>query len=89
MALQGGDPYLAARLIGTTAAVRDRFGLKPWPCVTQAERRTIQRTAALLSDGEYTAQLAAGRSQTIDDALTAALPIQDTAADPHGNPENP
>ena len=89
LALQYGDPHLAARLIGTTAAVRDRFGLKPWPCVTQAERRTIQRAAALLSDGEYTAQLAAGRSQTIDDALTAALPIQDTAADPHRNPENP
>ena len=89
LALQYGDPHLAARLIGTTAAVRDRFGLKPWPCVTQAERRTIQRAAALLSDGEYTAQLAAGRSQTIDDALTAALPTQDTAADPHRNPENP
>jgi hypothetical protein len=41
------------------------------------------------SGSEYTAQLAAGRSQTIDDALTAALPIQDTAADPHRNPENP
>jgi predicted ATPase len=89
LALQSGDPHLAARLIGTTAAVRDRFGLKPWPSVTQAERRTIQRAAALLSHGEYTAQLAAGRSQTIDDALIAALPIQDTAADPHRNPENP
>ena len=89
LALQYGDPHLAARLIGTTAAVRDRFGLKPWPCAAQAERRTIQRAAALLSDGEYTAQLAAGRSQTIDDALTAALPIQDMAADPHRNPENP
>jgi predicted ATPase len=75
MALQCGDPHLAARLIGTTAAVRDRFGLNPWPSVTQAERRTIQRASALLPDGEYTAQLVAGRSQTIDDALTAALPI--------------
>jgi hypothetical protein len=75
LARQCGDPHLAARLIGTAAAVRDRFGLKPWPCVTQAERRTIQRTTALLSDGEYTAQLAAGRSQTVDDALTAAQPI--------------
>jgi tetratricopeptide (TPR) repeat protein len=75
LALQCGDAHLAARLIGTTAAVRDRFGLKPWPSVTQAERRTIQRASALLSDGEYTAQLAAGRGQTIDDALTAAQPI--------------
>ena len=75
LALQRGDPHLAARLIGTTAAVRDRFGLNPWPSVTQAERRTIERASALLPGGEYTAQLAAGRSQTIDEALTAALPI--------------
>jgi tetratricopeptide (TPR) repeat protein len=75
LALQCGDPDLAARLIGSAGAVRDRFGLTPWPSVTQAERRTTQRASALLSDGEYAAQLAAGRSQTIDDALTAALPI--------------
>jgi hypothetical protein len=36
---------------------------------------TIERAAALLPDGEYAAQLAPGRSQTIDEALTAALPI--------------
>jgi tetratricopeptide (TPR) repeat protein len=75
LALQCGDPHLAARLIGTTAAVRDRFGLQPWPFVTQAERRTIQRASALLPDDEYAAELAAGRSQTIDDALSAAQPI--------------
>ena len=75
LALQTGDPHLAVRLIGTAAAVRDRFGLNPWPSVTQAERRTTQQTSALLPDAEYAAQLAAGRSQTIDDALTAAQPI--------------
>jgi hypothetical protein len=75
LALQCSDPHLAARLIGTAAAVRDRFGLTPWPSVTQAERRTTQQTTALLPDGEYTAQLTAGRSQTIDDALTAAVSI--------------
>jgi hypothetical protein len=75
LALERDAPHLAARLIGTAAAVRDRFGFKPWPYVTQAERPAIQRAAALLPDSEYTAQLAAGRSQAIDDALTAALPI--------------
>ena len=75
LALQRGDPHLAARLIGTTAAVRARFGLNPWPSVTQAERRTIRQASALLPDAEYTAQLAAGRSQTINDALLAAQPI--------------
>jgi predicted ATPase len=78
LALERGDPRLAARLIGTTTAVRDQFGgsgLRPWPWAAQAEQTTIEQAASLLSGGEYTAQLAAGRSQTIDDALTAALPI--------------
>jgi len=78
LALKRGDPDLAARLIGTAAAVRDSFGgsgLRPWPWAAQAEQPTIERAAALLPGGEYAAQLAAGRSQTIDEALTAALPI--------------
>ena len=75
LALQYGDQNLAARLIGTAAAVRDRFGLNTWPSVTQAEGRTIERAAALLPGDQYAAQLAAGRSQTIDEALTAAQPI--------------
>jgi hypothetical protein len=45
VALQRGNPHLAARLMGTAAAVRDRFGLKPWPWVIQAEGRTIKRAA--------------------------------------------
>jgi predicted ATPase len=77
LALERGEPHLAARLLGTAAAVRDRFGLTPWPYVTEAERRTINRAAALLPGGEYTAQMTAGRSQTIDQALTAALPIME------------
>jgi tetratricopeptide (TPR) repeat protein len=77
LALQRDDPRLAARLIGAAAAVRDRVGLKPWPYVVEAEHRTIARAAARLPGGEYTANVAAGRSQTIDQALTAALPILD------------
>jgi len=75
LALERGDPYLAARIMGAAAAVRDRFGLKPWPWVVQAEGRTIKRVATLLRGGEYAAQLAAGRSQNLDQALAAALPI--------------
>ncbi|HXJ26230.1 MAG TPA: DUF4062 domain-containing protein, partial [Streptosporangiaceae bacterium] len=62
LALKRGDPDLAARLIGTAAAVRDRFGgsgLRPWPWAAQAEQPTIERAAALLPGGEYAAQLAA------------------------------
>ena len=78
LALQHGDPHLAARLIGTAAEVRDRFGgsgLRPWPWAAQAEQPTIEQAKALLPGAEYTAQLAAGRSQTIDEALAAATPI--------------
>jgi predicted ATPase len=75
LALERGNPHLAARLVGTAAAVRDRFGLRPWPWVTEAEERFVKRAAALLPGGGYAAQLAVGRGQTIDDALAAALPI--------------
>jgi predicted ATPase len=78
LALQHGDPHLAARLIGTAAEVRDRFGgsgLRPWPWAAQAEQPTIEQAKALMPAGEYTAQLAAGRGQTIDEALASATPI--------------
>ena len=75
LALGHGDPQLAARLAGTAVGIRDRFGLTPWPWVTQAEQPTLGQAAARLGDGEYAAQLAAGRSQAIDEALTAAQPI--------------
>jgi predicted ATPase len=75
LAVLRGDPRLAARLSGTAAAVRDRFCLKPWPWVLQAERPILEDASALLPDGEFTAQLAAGRSQTIDEGLTAAQVI--------------
>ena len=73
LALAREHPQLAARLIGATAAARDRTGLTPWPAVTEAERRTIERARALLPRSEYAAQVAAGRSQTVEDALTQAL----------------
>lgn len=75
LALERGDPHLAARLMGAASAVRDRFGLKPWPWIIQAEGRTNKRAAAQLPGDEYAAERAAGRGLTIDDALAAALPI--------------
>jgi predicted ATPase len=73
VALADEDPQLAARLIGAAAAARDRTGLTPWPAVSEAERRTAERAEALLPRGEYEAQVASGRSQTIEDALAQAL----------------
>jgi predicted ATPase len=73
LALATEHPHLAARLIGATAAARDRTGLTPWPAVREGERRTTERAQALLPRSEYIAQVAVGRSQTIEDALTQAL----------------
>jgi predicted ATPase len=72
LAVERGDPRLAARLLGTATAVRDRFGLAPWPWVIEAEGQTSKRVAALLSSDEYETQLAVGRSRTIEDALAEA-----------------
>jgi len=73
LALTRGQAHLAARLIGAAAAGRARVGLTPWPAVTEGERRIIKRTEALLPGGEFTAQAAAGRLLTVEDALTQAL----------------
>jgi hypothetical protein len=73
LALDRGQAHVAARLIGAAAAARDRIGLTPWPAVTEAEGRTIERTAVLLPGSEFTAQVAAGRRQTVEDALTQGL----------------
>jgi hypothetical protein len=72
-ALKRDHGHLGARLIGATAAARYSIGLTPWPTVIEAERRTIEQTEALLPSGEFAAQTASGRSQTIEDALTQAM----------------
>jgi hypothetical protein len=73
LAVAREEPRLAARLIGANAAARDRTGLTPWPLVSEAERRTIERAQALLPRSEYAAQVASGRSQTTEGALSEAL----------------
>jgi hypothetical protein len=70
LALNRSQAHLAARLIGAAAGARASIGLTPWPAVTEAERRIIERTQALLPDDEFTAQVTAGRGQTVEDALT-------------------
>jgi predicted ATPase/DNA-binding SARP family transcriptional activator len=73
LALDHGEGHLAARLLGAAAAAREDIGLTPWPAVTEAERRTIERTEALLPGSEFTRQVTAGRRQTVEAALTQAL----------------
>jgi hypothetical protein len=82
LALNRGEARLAARLIGAAAGARASVGLTPWPAVTEAERRTIERTQALLTGDEFTAQVTAGRGQTVADALAQApLPAAHQACD--------
>jgi predicted ATPase/DNA-binding SARP family transcriptional activator len=73
LARSRGQEHLAARLIGTAAAVRDGIALTPWPAVIEAERRTTEQIEALLTGSEFTAQVAAGRGQAVADALTEAV----------------
>jgi hypothetical protein len=73
LALKRGHAHLSAWLTGAAAAARDTIGLTPWPTVTEAERRTVERAEALLPSTEFAAQVAAGRRQTIEDALNQAV----------------
>jgi hypothetical protein len=73
LALKRGHWHLAAQLIGAAAAARSSIGLTPWPAVAEAEQRTIEQAEALLPSGEFAAQTAAGRGQTIEEALTQAV----------------
>ena len=88
LALNRGQAHLAAQLIGTAAGARASIGLMPSPTVTEAERRITERTQALLPGDEFTAQVTAGRGQTIEDALARSLCHGKAGAtgDPAGQP---
>ena len=73
LALYRGDPRLAARLAGATAAARDDIGLVPWPSVAEAERRVTDRIQSLLPAAEYAAETASGRLVGLEIAIVGAL----------------
>ena len=73
LALCRGDPALAARLAGATAAARDEIGLVPWPNVAEAEGRVTESIQARLPAAEYGEQTAAGRSAGLEAAIAGAL----------------
>jgi hypothetical protein len=72
LAVASGDARLGAQIIGSCHAARDRVGLEPWPSVAEAERRTTERIAALLSESELSEQVAEGRRQELEWALAHA-----------------
>ena len=82
LALDRGDPRLAARLTGATAGARDDIGLMPWPGVAEAERRVTERIQAVLPATRYGAEAAAGRSAALEAALSDALSSLATPAAP-------
>ena len=71
VALQRERTHLAAWLVGATAAAR-AIGLTPWPSVAEAEGRVSERIRASLPEAEFTAEIAAGRTYTAEDALARA-----------------
>ncbi|HEY3976560.1 MAG TPA: hypothetical protein VGM79_04745, partial [Streptosporangiaceae bacterium] len=73
LALYRGDPRLAARLAGATAAARDEIGLVPWPEVAEAERRVTESIQELLPAADYAAEVAAGKSVSLEIAIVGAL----------------
>jgi len=73
LALDRGQPRLAARLTGATAGAREDIGLLPWPAVAEAERRVTGRIQARLPATEYGAETAAGRSATLEAAIAQVL----------------
>lgn len=75
LALERGDGQLAAQLIGATAAARDAIGVAPWPSVAEAERRTAERVASLLTKDQFREQVAAGQARELEEALTHALAV--------------
>jgi hypothetical protein len=75
LALEREHSHLAAWLIGATAAARDRIGLMPWPSVAEAERRVVERVRASLPVGEFTTEVASGRTQTTEAVLDRALSV--------------
>jgi predicted ATPase len=82
LALDRGDPRLAARLTGATAGARDDIGLMPWPAVAEAERRVTGRIQGVLPGAEYDAEAASGRSATLEAAIAQALSSLATPAAP-------
>jgi predicted ATPase len=71
VALQRQCPHLAARLVGATATAR-AIGLVAWPLVAEAEDRIIKGIQAALTEAEFTADVAAGRTETAEAALARA-----------------
>jgi hypothetical protein len=79
LALDRGDPRLAARLTGANAAARDDIGIVPWPAIAEAERRVTERIQAQLPAAEYSAETASGRSTTVQAAVAHALSSLETS----------
>ena len=79
ISLQRERAHLAAWLVGATAAAR-AIGLMPWPSVAEAEGRVSERIRASLPEAEFTAEIAAGRTYTAEDALARAWAALEDAA---------
>jgi predicted ATPase len=85
VARQQQRPHLAARLVGAAAAAR-AIGLTPWPLVERAEGRITKNVQAALSDADFNADVAQGRTDTPEAALAGAWAALEAATEPGAGP---
>ena len=71
-AVHGGEPEVAARLLGAAEALRMRKDVAVEPFNLEEHRLLLARTRELLGEAEFTAAWAQGESLTLNQAVTEA-----------------
>jgi tetratricopeptide (TPR) repeat protein len=88
VALHRERPHLAARLAGAATQSQRAFGLTPWPLVAEAEDRIIKQIRAALPEADFTADIAAGQTETAEAALAAAWAALEDGAEAETKPDS-
>ena len=70
----------AARLFGTAEGLRERIGLGPYPTETAWKEDALAPARSQLSAAEFAAAWASGRSQSVAEAISAAIALAEEIA---------
>ena len=70
-----GQPAGAARLLGATETLRERFGLALWATERAAYESAVAAARAALGEADFEAALGAGRAMTLSQAVGEAQAI--------------
>ncbi len=71
------EPARAARLFGAAAALREAVGLPREPIDQRPYERHVAEVRTALSEAQFTAAWAEGRTMTLEDAVAEALAVAD------------